>query len=56
MEDIDNLKKPDIWRIQLTIPTNFMSSEDPDEEHFILSKSDNVEIMADDDAHEVTSF
>ena len=33
-----------------------MSSEDPDDKHFMLSKNDNVEIMTDDEADEVISF
>ena len=42
---INNLKKSDKWKIQLTITINFISSKDDnDEEHVIHSKSDNKEI------------
>ena len=42
---INNLKKSDTWKIQLTIANNFISSIDNDEEHVMHSKSDNIEIM-----------
>ena len=39
---INNLKKSDTWKIQLTIRTNFFSSEDDnDGERVMHSKSDN---------------
>ena len=47
------MKKSDAWKIQLTIATNFISSKDNDEEHVMHSKSDNVEIMINDQAGEV---
>ena len=47
------LKKSDTWKIQLTIANNFISSTDNEEEHVMLSKSDNIEIMINDEAHEV---
>ena len=54
LKDItSNLKKSDIWKIQLTIPYNFISSKDNDEEHVMHSKSDNIEIMIDDEADKV---
>ena len=49
---IDNLKKSDIWKIQLTIAINFISSKD-NHEHVMHSKSDNIEIMINDKADEV---
>ena len=49
---INNLKKSDIWKIQLTIVNNFISSIDYDEEHVIHWKSDNIEIMINDEAVE----
>ena len=50
---INNHKKSDAWKIQLTIANNFISSIDNDEEHVIHSKSDKVEIMINDKADEV---
>ena len=50
---IDNLKKSDIWKIQLTIANNFISSIDNDEECVIRSKRDNIEIMISDDGDKV---
>ena len=50
---INNLKKSDTWKIQLTIANNFISSIDNDEEHVMHSKSDNIEIMINDEADEV---
>ena len=37
-------------KIKLTIPSNFISSTDNDEERLIHSKSDNIEIMINDEA------
>ena len=34
-----------MWKIQLVIANNFISSIDNDEEHVTHSKSDNIEIM-----------
>ena len=45
---MNNLKKSDTWKIQLTIANNFISSIDNDEEHVMHSKSDNTEIMIND--------
>ena len=42
---INNLKKSDTWKIQLTIANNFISSIDIDEELLMHSKSDNIEVM-----------
>ena len=36
---INNFKKSDTWKIQLTISINFISSKDADEEHAMISKS-----------------
>ena len=52
-EIINNFKKSDRWKIQLTISNNFISSIDNDEEHVIHSKSDDREIMINDGADEV---
>ena len=53
LKDINNLKKSDTWKIQLTIANNFISSLDNDEERVMHSKSDNIEIMINDEADEV---
>ena len=50
---MNNLKKSDTWKIQLTISNNFNSSLDNDEERVLHSKSDNIEIMINDEADEV---
>ena len=50
---INNLKKSDTWKVQLTIVNNFIFSIDNDEEHVTHSKTDNVEIMINDEANEV---
>ena len=53
LKDIVNLKKSDIWKIQLKIAKNFISSIDNDEEYVMHSKSYNIEIMINDEADEV---
>ena len=54
LKDIKNdLKKSDIWKIQMTIAINFISSKDNDEGCVIHSKSDNIEIMINDKVDEV---
>ena len=54
LKDIKTIfKKSDIWKIQLTITINYISSEDNDEEHVMYSKSDNIKIMINDEADEV---
>ena len=51
---IDNLKKSDTWKIQLTIAINFIYSKDNDDEESVKhSKSDNKEIMIRDKGYEV---
>ena len=47
---INNLKKSDMWKIQLTIANNFISSIDNAEKHVMLSKSDKIEMMINDEA------
>ena len=42
---INNHKKSDIWKIQLTLVINFISFKDIDEEFAMHSKSDNNKIM-----------
>ena len=34
-----------MWKIQITIAINFVSSKNNDEEHVMHSKSDDIEIM-----------
>ena len=41
---INNLKKSETWKIQLSIANNFISSIDDGKEHVMHSKSDNMEI------------
>ena len=50
---IKNLKKSYMWKIQLTIAINFIFSIDNDEVCIMHSKSDNIEIMRNDEADEV---
>ena len=50
---MNNHKKSDTWKIQLTIANNFISSIDNDEERIIHSENDNMEIMINDEADEV---
>ena len=42
-----------MWKIQLTIGINFISSEDVDEGPVMHSKSNNIELMLYDDSNEV---
>ena len=54
---INDLKKSVKWKIQLTITISFISSKDNDEnndeECVMHSKSDNIEILINDEADEV---
>ena len=51
---VSNLKKSDTWKIQLTIPNNFISCINNDEERVMMhSKSDNMEIRMNDKADEI---
>ena len=42
---INNLKKSDTWKIQLTITTNFISYKDTDEGRVMHSNNVDIEIM-----------
>ena len=42
---MNDLKKSDTWKIQLTIAIYFISSKDNDEKRIINSKSNNIETM-----------
>ena len=50
---INNLKKSDAWKIQLTIANNSIFSIDNDEQRLMHSKSGSIEIMINDEADEV---
>ena len=53
---INNLRKSDTWNIQLTIANNFIDNDediDNDEVRLMHSKSDNIEIMINDEEDEV---
>ena len=51
---INNLKKSDIWKIQLTIANDFISSIYNDEERGMPLKCDNIEVIINDGADEFT--
>ena len=54
LKDIKNsLKTSNTWKTQLTIINSFISFIDNDEEHLLHSKSDNIEIMINDEANQV---
>ena len=54
MNIMNNLKKSELWKIHLTIIINFISSKDDnDEEREMHSKSNNIEIMINDETEEV---
>ena len=51
LKDIINyVKKSDTWKIQLTIANNFHSVIDNDQDRVMHLKSDNIEIMINDEA------
>ena len=50
---MNNLKKSDTWKTQLTIANISISSLDNKKEHVMDSKSANTENMVNDDADEV---
>ena len=50
---VNNLKKSDKWKIQLTIAVNFISFIDNDGDRAMHSRSDNQETMINNDADEV---
>ena len=52
---INNFKKSDTWKIQLTIAINFIFSKDHNnQERLMHSESDNIEIIINEEADEVT--
>ena len=50
---ICNLNKSGTWKIHLTIAKNFISSIDNVEGRIMHWKSDNIEIMINDEADEI---
>ena len=50
---VNNFKKSDTCKIQLATANNFISSIDHNEEHLIHPKSDNTEIVMNDQADKV---
>ena len=53
LKDINNLRKSDTWKIQLTIAINFIFSKDNDGECVMHSRSNNIEIVINDKVDEV---
>ena len=54
LEDIiNNLRKFDMWKIKLTLPINFISTRDNNEERVMNSKSDIKEITINEKADKV---
>ena len=50
---INNVKKSDTWKIQLTISINVMSFKENNEERVMHSKSNNLDFMIYNNADEV---
>ena len=50
---MNDLRKSDTWKIQLTTAVNLISSKDNDEEHKMPSKSNDINIIINDKADEV---
>ena len=54
MKDIIiDLQESDIWKIQLTMAINFISSKDVDEERLIYTKSDSKQFMTYDNVKNI---
>ena len=51
---IIDLQKSDIWKNQLTITINFISSEETEEKQTMHSKNDNIEVMTYDYPDQIT--
>ena len=47
------LQKPSLWKNQLTVAINFVSSKSNDEEQVMPLKSNNIELMTYDNVNEV---
>ena len=51
---INNVKQSDTWKNQLAITVNSISSEDGNDEEFVMhSQNDNIEIMISDAKNEI---
>ena len=51
---MNDIKKSDIWEIQLKIEMNFISLKDDNVEECVMhSESDKIKVMISDDADEV---
>ena len=50
---INNFKKSDTWKIQLTVAISFISSKGNDEECVMYQKNGDIKVMIDDSADEV---
>ena len=50
---MNDLKKYDTWKNQLTIAINFMSSKDNDEDRVMHSKNDNIKVTINNKTDEV---
>ena len=50
---INNLKKSDTWKIQLTTANTFISSVNNDDESLMHSESDYIDIMMNDETDEI---
>ena len=50
---MNDLRKSDTWKIQLTTAINLISSKDNDEERKMPSKSNDINIIINDKADEV---
>ena len=50
---MNDLRKSDTWKIQLTTAINLISSKDNDEERKMPSKSNEINIIINDKADEV---
>ena len=50
---VNNIRKSDTWKIQLTIAINLVFSNDTEEMHVMHSKSFNIELMIYDNVNEV---
>ena len=51
---IIDYKTQEEWKIQLTVSINFISSKDSGETRNLRTKSNNIEIMIDNETDEIT--
>ena len=50
---LNDHKKSDTWKVQLTISVHLISFNDKDEENVLHSKNDNIEILNNDELEQV---